>query len=80
VAERRLCTFRVSAELLADLLHLPEGHNIVAVLPQDNYALANQHFEFMAEGPSLPIHVEGCPAPWMRLVLSTDDERGEFVL
>jgi hypothetical protein len=66
-----LGVMQLSYESLAQLLNLPKGHTITAVVPQDMHAVTNQQFSFVVSGPTLPNHIEGAHPQFVQLIRDT---------
>lgn len=58
---------RVSLGLLECLLHLPEGHRIVATRPSDGFIDA---VDVLVEGPTLPSVAIGQVTPRVQLIVT----------
>ena len=58
---------RVNMEILADLLHFPEGHRIVAVRQADDLSDA---IDLRVEGPTLPAVDAGTIIPRVQLSIT----------
>jgi hypothetical protein len=69
---RRAGIVSVSLGLLGEILHLPEGHRVIAVRPcADAFGDTT---EIAVEGPSLPEVPEGAVIPRVQYVVSVTEE------
>jgi len=59
---------QVTYEALADMLGIPKGHVITAIVPQDATNIASQSFSIIVSGPQLPQHYEGSCPPFISIV------------
>lgn len=70
----------VSMEFLAQLLHLPEGHEIVDV-GTSGEEYARRQFSILCRGPTIPeTPRDGRPAPQLRFEVEQKIITGRFVL
>lgn len=61
---------KVSLGLLGQMMHLPEGHNILAVRQADDFS---ESFDILVEGPDLPLVGEGDLTPRVQFQVTVSE-------
>lgn len=63
---------RITYQLLAAILRLPEGASITAIVPQTAEDVVDQKLALIVTGPGLPKHMEGAPIENVGVQVNTD--------
>lgn len=74
---RRVGVIRVSKQLLAELLHFPEGHHLVRV--QEARDFRDDEIEMLVEGPTLPTLGPGHQATNVTLLCHVTEDNSVLV-
>ena len=70
---RQVGIVTVTMDVLAQMLHFPEGHRIVDIRRRDN-DFAYDQFQILCEGPSLQNVPEGCVTPTVQYILTQTED------
>lgn len=68
---------RINKELLASLMHFPEGHQVLRV--QEARDFRDDEFEVLVEGPTLPPIQPGEQTPTVGIEIRVTEDRSELV-